>query len=36
MTFKNVAFRPCDWLVLVLAMRARGATLIKTDAKLDE
>jgi hypothetical protein len=24
-TFKIVASRPCDWLLLVLAMRARGA-----------
>jgi hypothetical protein len=32
-TFKSVASRPCDWLLLVLAMRARGAPLTKTDNK---
>ena len=26
----------CDWLLLVLAMRARGASLTKTDGKIDE
>ena len=35
-TFKSVASRPCDWLLLVLAMRARGASLTKTDDKIDE
>ena len=35
-TFKSVASRPCDWLLLVLTMRARGATLTKTDGKIDE
>ena len=25
--------RPCDWLLLVLAMRAQGAPLTKTDGK---
>ena len=32
-TFKSVASRPCDWLLLVLAMRAWGASLRKTDGK---
>ena len=28
---------PCDWLLLVLAMRTRGgAPLTKTDGKVDE
>ena len=35
-TFKSVVSRPCDRLLLVLAMRARGAPLIKTDGKIDE
>ena len=35
-TFKSVASRPCDWLLLVLAMRVRGASLTKTDGKIDE
>ena len=35
-TSKSVAFRSCDWLRLVLAMRARGAPLTKTDGKIDE
>ena len=34
--FKSVASRPCDWLFLVLATRARGASLTKTDGKIDE
>ena len=35
-TSKSVASRSCDWLLLVLAMRARGAPLTKTDGKIDE
>ena len=35
-TFKSVASCPCDWLRLVLAMRARGASLTKTDDKIGE
>ena len=35
-TFKSVASRPCDWLVLVLAMRAREAPLTETVGKIDE
>jgi hypothetical protein len=35
-TFKSVATRPCDWLLLVLAMRAQGAPLTKTDGKIGE
>ena len=35
-TFKSVASCPCDWLFLVLAMRAQGASLPKTDGKIDE
>ena len=31
----NVASHPCDWLLLALAMRARGAPLTKTDSKND-
>ena len=34
-TFKSVASRPCDWLLLVLATRAQGAPLTKPDAKID-
>ena len=35
-TFKSVASCPCDSLLLVLAMRARGAPLTKTDGKISE
>ena len=35
-TLTSVASSPCDWLLLVLAMRARGAALTKTDGKIDE
>ena len=35
-TFKSVAYCPGDWLLLVLAMRARGDPLTKTDDKIDE
>jgi hypothetical protein len=35
-TFKSVVSRPYDWMLLVLAMRARGASLTKTDSKTDE
>ena len=35
-SFKSVASCPCDWLLLVLIMRARGAPLTKTDGKIDE
>ena len=35
-TSKSVASRFCDWLLLVLAMRAQGASLTKTDGKIDE
>ena len=35
-TFKSVASRPCDWLLRVLAMRARGVPLTITDGKIDE
>jgi hypothetical protein len=35
-TFKSVATCPCDWLPLVLAMRVQGASLTKTDGKIDE
>jgi hypothetical protein len=35
-TFKSVASCPCDWLLLVLAMRPRGFSLTKTDGKIGE
>ena len=35
-TFKSVASGPCDWLLLVLAMRAQGASSTKTDGKVYE
>ena len=35
-TSKSVLSRSCDWLLLVLAMRARGDPLTKTDGKKDE
>ena len=35
-TFKSVVSRPCDWSLLVLDMRTRGALLMKTDGKIDE
>ena len=35
-TFKSVASHPRDWLLLVLVMRARGASITKTDGKIDE
>ena len=35
-TFKSVASYPCDWLLLIVVMRARGAPLTKTDSKADE
>ena len=35
-TSKSVALCSCDWLLLVLAIRARGAPLTKTDGKIDE
>ena len=35
-TFKSVASRPCDWLFLILAMRAGGASLTKAYGKIDE
>ena len=35
-TFKSVTSSPCDWLLLVLALRMRGATWTKTDGKIDE
>ena len=35
-TSKSVASHSCDWLLLVLAMRARGAPVTKTDGKIDE
>jgi hypothetical protein len=35
-TFESVASHPYDWLLLVLAMRAQGALLTKTDDKIDE
>ena len=35
-TFKSVASCPCEWLLLVLAMRARGGALTKTDGKIGE
>ena len=35
-TFKRVASSPCDWLLLVLAMKVRGAPLIKIDGKVDD
>jgi hypothetical protein len=33
-TFKSVTSHPCDWLLLIFAMRAQGAPLTKTDGKL--
>ena len=36
MTFQNVTSRPCDWLLLLLAMRARGGALTKADDKICE
>ena len=35
-TFESVTSEPCDWLLLVLAMRARGAPLTKVDGKIGE
>ena len=35
-TLKSVASRPCDWLLLVLVVRTRGAPLTKTDGKVGE
>jgi hypothetical protein len=37
-TSRSVASRPCDWLLLVLAMimRPLGASLTKTDGKVGE
>jgi hypothetical protein len=35
-TLKSVASHPCDWLLLLLTMRAQGASLTKTDGKIDE
>jgi hypothetical protein len=35
-TFNSVASRPCDWLLLVLAMRARGAPSTKNNGKIDK
>jgi hypothetical protein len=35
-TFESVASHPCDWLLLVLDMRVRGAPLTKTDGKIVE
>ena len=35
-TFERVAFSLCDYLLLVLAMRARGALLLRTDGEIDE
>jgi len=35
-SFKSVASHPCDWLLLVLGMRAQGAPLTKVDGKIDE
>ena len=34
--FQSVASSPCDWLLLVLAMRAQGTPSTKTDGKIDE
>ena len=34
-TFKSIASRPCDWLLLVLAMRTQGASSTKTDGNID-
>jgi hypothetical protein len=34
-TFESVASYPCDWLLLVLAMRAQGASSTKTNGKID-
>ena len=36
MTSKSVASRSCDWLHLILAMRARGTPLTRTNGKTDE
>jgi hypothetical protein len=35
-TFESVAFYPCDWLLLVLAIRPLGAPIAKTDGKIGE
>ena len=35
-TFESVTSRPCDWLPLVLAMRAQGASSTKTNGEIDE
>ena len=35
-TSKSVVSRSCDWLLLVLAMRAQGTPLTKTDGTIDE
>ena len=36
MTSKSVTSCPCDWLLLVLAMRPLGASLTKTNGKIGE
>jgi hypothetical protein len=35
-TFKRVASNPCEWLLLVLAMRMRVALLTKTDGQVGD
>ena len=35
-TFKSVASRPSDWLLLVLAIRAQGAPITTSDGKIDD
>jgi hypothetical protein len=35
-TLKSAASHPCEWLLLVLAMRVRGPMLTKIDGKIDE
>ena len=35
-TFKSVTSNACEWLLLDLLMRARGASLTKTNTRIDE
>ena len=35
-TFKSAASRPCDGLLLVLVMRARGASLMENNGTTDK
>ena len=34
--FESVTSRPCDWLLLVSALRTQGTPLTKIDGKIDQ